>query len=87
MPGELRVFEPEEDFGADRGSGNGGGDGGPAERSGDGISEAAAEREVDGEGDDVGERLEEEVRMYGVGAKVEIEREGCGLRGESDGEL
>jgi hypothetical protein len=79
MPGELRVFEPEQELGAEGSSGNRGGYGGPEEGSGDGISEAAAEGEVDGEGDDVGERFEEEVGMDCVGAEVEIEREGCGL--------
>ena len=77
--GKLRVLEPEQEFGAEGGSGDGGGNSSPAERGGDGISEAAAEGEIDGEGDDVGERLEEQVRMNGVGAEVEIDREGCGL--------
>jgi hypothetical protein len=40
---ELRVFEPEEKFGTERGSGDGGGDYGPADGSGERISEAAAE--------------------------------------------
>jgi hypothetical protein len=78
VQGELRVFEPEQDFGAERASGDGGGDDGPAQWGGEGVSEAAAEKEIDGEGDDVGERFEEEVGMDGVGAEVEIEREGCG---------
>jgi hypothetical protein len=41
--GELRVFEPEQDLGAERASGYRGGDDGPAQRGGQGISEAAAE--------------------------------------------
>jgi hypothetical protein len=86
-PGELRIFEPEQELGAEGGSGNRGGDGGPAEWGGEGISEAAAEGEVDGEGECVGESFEEEMRVDGVGAQVEIEREGCGLRRGSDGEL
>jgi hypothetical protein len=43
VQGELRVFEPEQEFGADGGSGYGGGDDGPAEWGGDGVGEAAAE--------------------------------------------
>jgi hypothetical protein len=65
MPGELRVLEPEEEFGADGGSGYGGGDDGPAERSRDGVGEVAAEQEVDDECDDIGERFKEEVRVGG----------------------
>jgi hypothetical protein len=42
-PGELGIFEPEEEFGAECGSGYGGGDYGPAEGSGDEISKAATE--------------------------------------------
>jgi hypothetical protein len=75
----LRVFEPEQEFGADGASGNCGGEDGPAERGGDGVGEAAAEDEVDGEGDDVGEGFEEEVRVEGVGAEVDVVREGCGM--------
>jgi hypothetical protein len=74
----LRVFEPEQDFCAERASGDGGGDDGPAQRSGEGVSEAAAEDEIDGEGDDVGERFEEEVRVDDVGSEVQVEREGYG---------
>jgi hypothetical protein len=80
VQGELRIFEPEQQFGADGGSGYGGSDNGPAERGGDGVGEAAAEGEVDAGGDDVGEGFEEEVRVEGVGAEVEIVREGgCGM--------
>ena len=63
VPGELGVFEPEEEFGTEGGSGYGGGDDGPTDGSGDGIAEAAAEPEVDAEGDEVGESLEEDVGM------------------------
>jgi hypothetical protein len=87
LPGELRVFEPEQGSGAEGGSGYGGGDGRPAEWSGDGISEAAAEGEIDGEGDEVGERFEKQVGMDDVGAKVEIDGEACGMGCGSDGEL
>ena len=87
VKGELRVLEPEQEFGAQRASGDGGGDDGPAERGGDGVGEAAAEGEVDGEGNTVGEGLEEEVGVEGVGAEVEIVREGCGMGCEDDGEL
>jgi hypothetical protein len=79
VQGELRVLEPEQEFGAQRASGYGGGDDGPAERGGDGVGETAAESEVDAEGDDVGERFEEEVGMEGVGAEVEVVREGGGM--------
>ncbi len=50
---ELRVFEPVEELGTESCAGYGGGDHGPAEGSGDGISEAAAEGEVNAEADDV----------------------------------
>ena len=78
VPGELRVLEPEQEFGADGASGDGGGDDGPAERSCDGVGEAAAECEVDGERDEVGERFKEEVGVDGVGSEVQINGEGCG---------
>ncbi len=78
MPGELRVFEPEQKFGAEGGSGYGRGDGGPAERGGERISKAAAQREVDGEGDDVGKSFEEQVGMDDVGADVEVDGKDCG---------
>jgi hypothetical protein len=79
VPGLLRVFDPEQDFRAEGGPSNGGGYSSPAEWSGDRVSEAAAEGEIDGDGDDVGERFEEQVGMDGIGAEVEIDREGCGL--------
>jgi hypothetical protein len=43
LPGESRVFEPEEKFGAERAPGDSGGDDRPTQRSDEGISEAAAE--------------------------------------------
>jgi hypothetical protein len=80
VQGELRIFEPEQEFGADGRSGYGGGDDGPAERGGDWVGEAAAEGEVNDGCDDVGERFKEEMGMEGVGAEVEIVREsGCGM--------
>ena len=81
VPGELRVLEPEQKFGADGASGDGSGDDGPAKRSCDGVGEAAAECEVDGERDEVGERFKEEVRMDYVWAEVQVKREGCGGMG------
>jgi hypothetical protein len=78
VPRELRVFEPEEEFGTEGGSGYGGGDEGPADRSRDGITEAAAEREIDAEGDEVGESFEEDVRVDGPSPDVEVDWEGCG---------
>ena len=87
VQGELRVFEPEQEFGADGASSYRGGDDGPAEWGGDGVGEAAAEDEVDGEGDDVGEGFEEEVGMEAVGAEVDVVREGCGMGCEGDEEL
>jgi hypothetical protein len=83
----LRVFEPEEKFRSEGGSGNGGGDDRPAEWSDDGISEEAAEREVDAEGDDVGESFEEKMRVDRVGAEVEVDRKACGMGRRDDGEL
>ncbi len=88
VPGELRVFEPVEELGAEGGSGDGGGYDGPAEGREDGVSETAAEGEVDRERDDIGERFEEEVGMDGIRAEVEIVREdGRGMRLGDDGEL
>ena len=43
LPRELGVFEPEQKLGTERASGDCGGCDGPAERSDDGISEAAAQ--------------------------------------------
>ncbi len=88
VPGELRVFEPEEELGAERASGDGCGDYGPAERSGEGIGKAAAEFEIDGGGDDVGEGFEKQMRVDGIGAEVEIDGEGdCVMGWGNDGEL
>lgn len=72
VPGEERVFKPVEKFRAERGTGDSGGDDGPAEWGGDGISEAAAEREVNAEGDEVRERFEEQMRMNDVAAEVQV---------------
>ncbi len=84
---ELRVFEPVEELRSECRSGDGGGDRGPAERSDDGISEAAAQPEVELEGDEVGEGFEEEMRMQTVVAEVEVDRERRGIGGWSDCEL
>ena len=43
MPGKFGIFEPEEKFGAERGSGYSCGEYGPADGRGDRIAEAAAE--------------------------------------------
>jgi len=43
MPGELRVFDPEEEFGTESGSGNGGGDNGPSDWRGERIAKAVAQ--------------------------------------------
>ena len=83
----MRVFEPKEKFGAERAPGDGSGYDRPTEWGDEGISEAAAEGNVDGEGDDVGEGFEEEMRVEGVRAEVNVEREGCDMGRESDGEL
>ena len=56
---EAWVFEPEKKFGTESSAGDGGSDDGPPKRSDDGISEAAAELQVRGEGNDVRERFEE----------------------------
>jgi hypothetical protein len=68
LPGDMRVFEPEENFGAERAPGDGSGDDRPTQRSDEGISEAAAECEVDAERDDVGECFKEKVRVESVRA-------------------
>jgi hypothetical protein len=75
MPGELRILEPVQKLGAECGPGYGCGNDGPAQRSGEGVSEAAAQGEVDAEGDEVGKSFEEDVRVDPVAAHVEIERE------------
>jgi len=89
LPGEYRVFQPEEKLGAECCSGDGGCDHGPTDGRGDGIAEAAAEREIDAEGDEVGESFEEDVRVDDVAAEVEIDGEVCGREMEcgDDGEL
>jgi hypothetical protein len=87
-PGELRVLEPEQKFGAESGAGDRGGDHRPAQGSDDGVAEAAAEHEVNGKCDDVGEAFEEEVRVECEAAEVEKEREGCGMgRGDDGGTI
>jgi hypothetical protein len=85
---QARVFEIEDELGAQSCACDRGSQDGPAERSGDGISEAAAESEVDGEGNDIGQSFEEEMRMDGIGTEVEIDGEGGGeMGGEDDREL
>jgi len=63
LQSELRVFKPEQEFGAERGSSDGRGNDGPTQWRDDRVWKAAAECEVDEDGDDIGERFEEEVRM------------------------
>jgi hypothetical protein len=46
-----------------------------------------AEGEVDAEPGDVGESFEEEVGVESVGSDVDVEREGCDMGCEGDGEL
>jgi hypothetical protein len=80
VQGELRVFQPEQNFGAECASGYGCGDDGPTQGGGDGVSETAAEGEVDAEGDYVGENFEEDMGVDGVGAEVEVNGErDCGM--------
>jgi hypothetical protein len=73
MPGESRIFEPEEDFGAEGRSGNGGRNHRPAEGRRDGISEATAKQKIGGRGDAVRESLEEDVRVNAVSPKVQVD--------------
>jgi hypothetical protein len=77
----LGVFDPEEEFGAESGPGDGGGDYRPTNWSGERIAEAAAEGEVDAEGDEVGQSFKEEVRVDFVGAQRDINGK---LRGEME---
>ncbi len=72
VPGKCGVFEPVQKLRAERGSGDGCRDDRPAERRRDGISEAAAERQVNAEGDEVGERFEKEMGMDDVAAEVQV---------------
>ena len=69
-PRELRVFQPEQEFGAESGSGHRGSGNRPAQRGGEGVSEAATESEVDEESDEIGQGFEEQMRMDGVAAQV-----------------
>ncbi len=85
LPGELRDFEPEQELRTDSGSGDGSGDDGPAQRGDEGISETAAKAEINSEGDEVGEALEEEVRMDDGTAEVNIDGEGGGMERCGDG--
>jgi len=87
LPGQAWVFEPEQELRTQGGASDRGRDDGPTERRLDGISETAAQGEVDKERCDVGESFEEEMRMDGVGAEVEVVREGDELGGCEDGEL
>lgn len=89
LPGELGVLEPEEEFGSESGAGYGGGDDGPTNGNGDRITEAAAEPEIDAEGDEVGESLEEDVRVDAISPEVEIDGEirGGEMERGNDGEL
>jgi hypothetical protein len=75
VPGEFGVFEQVEKLRAESGAGYGCGNDGPAEGNGDGIAEAAAENEVNTEGDEVGESFEEDVRVNAVGAEGDVDGE------------
>jgi hypothetical protein len=80
VPGGLGVFEPEKKFGTDDGSSDGGGNYRPTDWRGERIAEAAAEGEVEAEGDEIGESFEENVRVNRVSAKVEVDGEvGSGM--------
>jgi len=89
LQGELGVFEQVEESWTKSGSGDSGGDHGPADRSGDGIAEAAAQREIDTEGNDVGESFKKDVGVDYVSPEVEIDGEICGggMERDGDGEL
>jgi len=77
VPGKLGILEPEEELRAESGACDGGGDYCPTDRRGERIAEAAAEGEVDAEGDEVGESFKEEVRVDAVSAEVQVDGEGC----------
>jgi hypothetical protein len=87
MPSELGIFEQEKEFGTKGCSRDGGSDYGPADWCGERIAEAAAKCEVDAEGDEVGESLEEGVRVNAVGAEAYVDGEVCEMGREGDGEL
>ena len=74
----MRIFEPEEEFGAECGPGHGGGYDSPADRGGDGISEAAPEGEIDAEPDRVGESFEEDVGVNVESPEVQMNGKVCG---------
>jgi hypothetical protein len=84
VPRESGIFEPEEEFGAESGSGDCGGEYRPTSWSGERVAEAAAEGEVDAEGDEVGESFEEDVRVEAVSPKVDVD--GKIYRGEMEEE-
>jgi len=75
VPGELGVFEPEEEFGTERGSGYGSGDYSPTDWGGKRIAEAVAEPEIGPESDNVGQSLKEEMRVEAVGTEAEVDGE------------
>jgi hypothetical protein len=59
----------------------------PAEGSDDGISETATKTQVDDEGSgEIGEQLEEEVRVNRIFAEVNVERECRGEMGIGEDE-
>jgi hypothetical protein len=59
----------------------------PAEGSDDGISETATKTQVDDEGSgEIGEQLEEEVRVNRIFAEVDVERECRGEMGIGEDE-
>jgi len=79
------IFEKEQQLRAERSPGNRSGNGGPAQRGREGISEAAAKGEIDGDSGNVGRDFEEEMRMDCIRPDVKVDRKGgmgCGKDGE-----
>ena len=74
-PGELRVFQQKKKFRTKRTPCYSCGENCPAVKSINGVSESAAQPEVEPKGDDVGQSFEEQVRVNAVTADLEIDGE------------
>ena len=70
VPSHLRVFEPEQKFGAERCARDRGGNHGPAQGCYQRVSKAAAQPEIHEKGHNVRQRFEEKVRVDRVPAEM-----------------
>jgi hypothetical protein len=74
LPSAHRIFEPVQHFAADGRPGDRSGNDRPAGAVGDNVAPSAALPQVDAEADEVGERLEDDVRVQPQGPKWDIDR-------------